>query len=87
MEEKKRVDNPLARMKSFLESRGWWSDAEEESAKARFKEEILRAFKKAETMKKPAISEMFKDVYAPGHETWMIVSFSFTYAARLQTYV
>ena len=74
VEEKKRLNNPHARLRSFLESRGWWNNEEEENAKARFKEEVLRAFKRAETMQRPPLSEMFEDVYAPGHETWMIVS-------------
>lgn len=79
VEEKKKLDNPLGRMKAFLEGRGWWSDSEEEEAKTRCKEEVLSAFKRAEKMQRPPVGEMFEGVYAPGSETWMIVSdFSFS---------
>jgi 2-oxoisovalerate dehydrogenase E1 component alpha subunit len=73
VEDRKRVDNPLARFRLFLESRGWWNAAEEEELKARLKAEVMRAFKHAEAAPKCELGELFADMYA-GEEPWNIVS-------------
>lgn len=73
VEDKKRVDNPLFRFKSFLESRKWWNDQEEEELKARLKKGVLASLKEAESLKRWELKELFTDVYA-GEEPWNIVS-------------
>jgi 2-oxoisovalerate dehydrogenase E1 component alpha subunit len=60
----KKLDNPLFRMRRFLESRGWWDGEREEEAKKRHKGEIMAEFSKAEKAKKPALGEMFTDVFS-----------------------
>jgi 2-oxoisovalerate dehydrogenase E1 component alpha subunit len=60
----KKLDNPLFRMKRFLESRGWWDDTREEDLKKKHKAEIMREFAKAERAKKPPLGEMFTDVFS-----------------------
>lgn len=73
VEDRKRIDNPISRFKSYLESRGWWNEAEEEELKARLKKQVMDAFKKAEVLKRPELGELFSDVYG-GEEPWNIVS-------------
>lgn len=73
MEDRKRVDNPIARFKLFLESKGWWSSEDEEAYKDKARKEIMTAFKRAENLPRPEISEMFTDVYG-GEEPWNLVS-------------
>lgn len=61
------------RFRLFLESRGWWSKEEEEVLTKRIKQEVLAAYKKAETLPKPELKEMFSEVYG-GEEPWNLVS-------------
>jgi 2-oxoisovalerate dehydrogenase E1 component alpha subunit len=69
-------DNPLVRFRLFLVDRGWWSAKEEEEMKARVKNEILQAFRRAESRKRPELGELFTDIYA-GPEPWNIVRIFF----------
>lgn len=73
VEDRKRLDNPIARYRLFLEARGWWSDDAEEEMKARLKNDVLTAFKKAEVLKRGPLDDIFKDVWG-GQEPWTIVS-------------
>ena len=73
VEDRKRIDNPIARFRKFLEHRGSWSDADEEEYKDKVKKDVMKAFKRGETMQRPALKEMFNDVYG-GEEPWNIVS-------------
>jgi 2-oxoisovalerate dehydrogenase E1 component alpha subunit len=59
----KRQDNPLHRMRSYLEHRGLWSAEQEEATKVRQKKDVMTAFTKAERELKPPLSGMFEDVY------------------------
>lgn len=72
VENKKKIDNPITRFRLFMESRGWWNETEEEELKSRLKQDVLKAFKRAETLKKADLEEFFTDVYA--EEPWNIVS-------------
>ncbi|THH19092.1 hypothetical protein EW146_g2018 [Bondarzewia mesenterica] len=71
VEDRKQIDNPIARFRSFMQSRGWWSLEEEEELKARLKKEVMRAFKRAEGLKRHGLKELFTDVYG-GEEPWNI---------------
>lgn len=75
VEDRKRIDNPISRFKLFLESRGWWNEEEEEALKTRLKNDVMVAFKKAESMKRNKLGELFTDVYG-GEEPWNIVRVS-----------
>jgi len=72
VEERKKVDNPITRFRLFMESRGWWNETEEEELHSRLKQDVLMAFRRADTLKKPDLKELFTDVYA--EEPWNIVS-------------
>lgn len=72
VEDRKRIDNPILRFKSFLEWKGWWSEEEEQELKARLKAEVLTTFRRADSLKKGPVDYLFKDVYG-GEEPWNIV--------------
>ncbi|KIY70906.1 branched-chain alpha-keto acid dehydrogenase E1-alpha subunit [Cylindrobasidium torrendii FP15055 ss-10] len=69
VEDKKRIDNPLARFKLFLEHNGWWDEAAEEDMKARLKSDVMTAFKKAEKEQYGEVGNLFGDVYG-GEVPW-----------------
>ncbi|KAI8321424.1 branched-chain alpha-keto acid dehydrogenase E1-alpha subunit [Martensiomyces pterosporus] len=56
-------DNPLSRMRAWLENKGWWEKGEDAEVTKSAKAEILKAFAEAERLKKPAIRHLFEDVY------------------------
>ncbi len=66
------LDNPLHRMRKFLESKGWWSEEEEEALKVSQKKEVLNALADVERQLKPSLSNLFTDVY--DQEPWNLVS-------------
>ncbi len=72
VEDRKRIDNPIARFKLYIESKGWWDETAEEELKARLKADVMKAFKKAEAMPYCEVGEMFTDVYG-GEQPWNIV--------------
>jgi 2-oxoisovalerate dehydrogenase E1 component alpha subunit len=63
VEDWKRRDNPITRMRKYLERRGIWNDEMEKDAREGIKKEVLRAFAVGEREKKPPIGELFRDVY------------------------
>ncbi|ORX72222.1 Dehydrogenase, E1 component [Linderina pennispora] len=56
-------DNPLARMRAWLMNKGWWEKSEDVEVTKAAKAAVLKAFADAEKLKKPAVSEMYTDVY------------------------
>lgn len=66
-------DNPLHRMRKYLESKGWWSAEEEESLKTSQKKEVLSAFQAAEKLDKPSLTGLFTDVYDETTTPWNLV--------------
>ncbi|ROT36513.1 dehydrogenase E1 component [Sodiomyces alkalinus F11] len=63
VEDWKRRDNPITRLRKWMEVRGIWDDAKEKTCREETRAEILRAFREAEAEKKPPIRAMFEDVY------------------------
>jgi len=63
VEEWKRRDNPITRLRKWLEGRGLWDETKEKELRSSLRKEVLTAFDKAEKMVKPAIAEAFRDVY------------------------
>lgn len=63
VEEWKRRDNPITRMRKWLEGRDLWDEDKEKELRSSLRKEILTAFDKAEKEKKPAISNAFEGVY------------------------
>lgn len=72
VEDRKRIDNPIARFRLFMELQGWWNAEAEEELKARLKADVMKAFKRAETIPRCELGELFTDVYG-GEEPWNIV--------------
>jgi len=63
VEDWKRRDNPLSRLRKWMEARGCWNDEKEKDARESTRRDVLRAFSEAEKEKKPPIKSMFEDVY------------------------
>ncbi|KAG0368468.1 hypothetical protein BGZ54_001884 [Gamsiella multidivaricata] len=63
VEDWKRNDNPIVRMRKWLENKGWWDETKETAFKSQQRSAVLKSFAAAEKRKKPAVSEMFNDVY------------------------
>ncbi len=63
VEDWKRRDNPITRLRKYLEKKGAWNDEKENEARGRLRKEILKAFSEAEKEKKPPLRAMFEDVY------------------------
>ncbi|KAF2261947.1 2-oxoisovalerate dehydrogenase subunit alpha mitochondrial precursor [Lojkania enalia] len=63
VEDWKRRDNPLTRLRKWLESRNIWDEAKERELRSRLRKEILVAFDKAEKEKKPGIKHAFEGVW------------------------
>ncbi|KAJ1876327.1 hypothetical protein LPJ71_011539, partial [Coemansia sp. S17] len=54
-------DNPISRMRAWLEGKGWWTKSEDAEVTKAAKADVLRAFAAAETLKKPSIRHLFED--------------------------
>ncbi|KAF4986370.1 hypothetical protein FDECE_15991 [Fusarium decemcellulare] len=63
VEDWKRRDNPITRLRKWMEAKGIWDEAKEKEARDSLRKEILKAFSEAEREKKPPIRAMFEDVY------------------------
>ncbi|KAG1849555.1 branched-chain alpha-keto acid dehydrogenase E1-alpha subunit [Suillus tomentosus] len=70
VEDRTKNDNPITRFRLFMESRGWWNQTDEDELAFRLRCDVIKAFKRAETVKKPDLKDMFTDVYA--EEPWNI---------------
>ncbi|KAI9834063.1 MAG: hypothetical protein M1819_003348 [Sarea resinae] len=63
VEDWKRRDNPLVRLRKYMERQGIWNEEMEKEARVRIRKDVLKAFAAAEKEKKPPLREMFLDVY------------------------
>jgi 2-oxoisovalerate dehydrogenase E1 component alpha subunit len=63
VEDWKRRDNPIIRLRKYMENKGLWSDDQEQATRAALRKEILKEFSAAEREKKAPLKEMFFDVY------------------------
>ncbi|KAL2818769.1 thiamine diphosphate-binding protein [Aspergillus cavernicola] len=63
VEDWKRRDNPIIRLRKYLENQGLWNEDLERSAREGIRAEILREFGAAEREKKPEIRMAFEGVY------------------------
>lgn len=73
VEDRKKVDNPISRFRLYMQSRGWWDAEEEEALKARLKGDVMVALRRAESLKRSDLRDLFTDVYG-GEEPWNLVS-------------
>ncbi|KAI0405094.1 2-oxoisovalerate dehydrogenase alpha subunit [Xylaria palmicola] len=63
VEDWKRRDNPLSRLRKYMETKGFWDEAKEKEARESTRRDVLKAFSQAEREKKPPIRAMFEDIY------------------------
>ncbi|KAI0169346.1 2-oxoisovalerate dehydrogenase alpha subunit mitochondrial precursor [Hypoxylon sp. FL1284] len=63
VEDWKRRDNPIARLRKYMEAKGFWDESKEKEARESIRREMLKAFSEAEREKKPPIRTMFEDIY------------------------
>ncbi|GKT57699.1 dehydrogenase E1 component [Colletotrichum tofieldiae] len=63
VEDWKRRDNPITRLRKYMEAKGMWDESKEKECRESTRREVLKAFKEAEMEKKPPIRGMFEDVY------------------------
>jgi 2-oxoisovalerate dehydrogenase E1 component alpha subunit len=63
VEDWKRRDNPIIRLRKWLENEGIWNEDMERQARESIRKEVLREFGEAERAKKPPIRFAFEDVY------------------------
>ncbi|KAH6865645.1 thiamine diphosphate-binding protein [Alternaria rosae] len=63
VEDWKRRDNPITRLRKWLEGRSLWDDAKEKELRSKTRKEVLGAFEQAEKEKKPSIQNAFEGVW------------------------
>ena len=63
VEDWKRRDNPITRLRKYLEKKSIWDEEKEKEARGRIRKECLKAFAEAEKEKKPEMRSMFEDIY------------------------
>lgn len=63
VERRAEMDNPITRLRKWLERKEWWSKEEEDVYRKEARKTIMKSFLSAEKRKKPSISELFTDVY------------------------
>lgn len=64
VEDWKRRDNPITRLRKWMEGKGIWNEEKEKELRADARKSVLTAYRKAEKEKKPALSHLMSDVYA-----------------------
>lgn len=63
VEDWKRRDNPITRLRKYLETNQVWDDEKEKALRSSTRKEVLRAFEEAEKEKKPSIRNAFEGVW------------------------
>lgn len=63
VEDWKRRDNPITRLRKYMENKGIWNEDLERETRDELRKAVLKEFSAAERLQKPAIKDMFTDVY------------------------
>jgi len=63
VEDWKRRDNPIVRLRKWMENKGLWDEEKEKELRSSLRKEVLEAYRKAEKEKKPSLRGVFEDVY------------------------
>jgi 2-oxoisovalerate dehydrogenase E1 component alpha subunit len=61
-------NDPVARLRHYLENEGWWDEEREVDTAKQMRKEVLQALGEAETKEKAPLSSMFEDVYDNSEE-------------------
>lgn len=63
VEDWKRRDNPITRLRKWMEGKGIWDEGKEKELRSDARKSVLEAYRKAEKEKKPPLASMMEDVY------------------------
>jgi 2-oxoisovalerate dehydrogenase E1 component alpha subunit len=63
VEEWKRRDNPISRLRKWMEKKGLWNEAMESEARIEIRKQILQELSAAQKELKPPLRALFDDVY------------------------
>ena len=63
VEDWKRRDNPITRLRKWMEGKGMWNEDKEKEVRSTVRKQVLEAFKAAEKEKRPALRNMMEGVY------------------------
>mmetsp|Transcript_34411 Transcript_34411/g.69623 ORF Transcript_34411/g.69623 Transcript_34411/m.69623 type:complete len:139 (+) Transcript_34411:3-419(+) len=57
------TNNPLARMRLWLQAKGWWAGDQDMTTRQQLRKEVLQALESAESKLMPSPDLLFEDVY------------------------
>lgn len=63
VEDWKRRDNPITRLRKWMQNEGMWDDEKEKVARSQIRKDVLKAFGEAEKERKGPLRDLFTDVY------------------------
>lgn len=63
VEDWKRRDNPITRLRKWMEGKGIWDEEKEKETRSSVRKQVLDAFKAAEKEKRPALRNMIEGIY------------------------
>ena len=63
VEDWKRRDNPITRLRKWMQHQGLWDEEKEKEARSQIRKDVLKAFAEAEKEKKAPLRCIFTDVY------------------------
>ncbi|KAM0803750.1 branched chain alpha-keto acid dehydrogenase complex, alpha subunit [Usnea florida] len=63
VEDWKRRDNPITRLRKWMQHQGLWDEEKEKEARSQIRKDVLKAFAEAEKEKKAPLKCIFTDVY------------------------
>lgn len=63
VEDWKRRDNPITRLRKWMQNQGMWDEEKEKDARSQIRRDVLKAFAEAEKEKRAPLRSIFTDVY------------------------
>lgn len=63
VEDWKRRDNPITRLRKWMQNQGMWDEEKEKMARSQIRKDVLKAFGEAEKEKRGPLKNIFTDVY------------------------
>ena len=63
VEDWKRRDNPITRLRKWMQHQGIWDEEKEKNARSQVRRDVLKAFAEAEKEKRAPLRSIFTDVY------------------------
>lgn len=63
IEEWRETNDPINRFRAYMESKGWWNEEKDVAVRESTRSAVLLAMQTAENKPKPAMDQVFEDVY------------------------